>query len=62
MKAVSIAKLNIEKYYPVVGVLEEFNTTMMVLEEKLPVFFNGATRVYNYFKGKSCLHQMVESP
>ena len=43
MKAVSIAKLNIEKYYPVVGVLEEFNTTMMVLEEKLPVFFNGAT-------------------
>ena len=52
IEAVSRAKLNMEKYYPVVGVLEEFNTTLTVLEKKLPIFFGDAMRVFNKVKGK----------
>ena len=41
-----IAKHNVSKYYPVVGVLELFNRTLSVLERKLPQFFEGAVHSY----------------
>ncbi|KAL1132820.1 hypothetical protein AAG570_010772 [Ranatra chinensis] len=40
------AKYNVEKYYPVVGVLEEMNATLSVLENKIPLFFRGIKEMY----------------
>lgn len=45
--ALQIAKENVEKYYSVVGVLEEFNTTLQVIEFKIPYFFKGIQKLYN---------------
>ena len=39
-----------EKYYPVVGVLEKFNETLTVLEEVMPQYFTGASNV-DYTEG-----------
>ena len=47
------AKENVEKHYAVVGVLEELNKTLTVLEHYVPRFFKGAKDVYwskFYFK------------
>lgn len=38
--------MNVEKYYPVVGVLEELNSTLAVLENKIPRFFKGIQEIY----------------
>ena len=35
-----------EKYYAVVGVLEELNKTLTVLEHYVPRFFKGAKDIY----------------
>ncbi|EEB17124.1 Uronyl 2-sulfotransferase, putative [Pediculus humanus corporis] len=40
------AKENVENYFPVVGILEELNMTLAVLESKLPMFFKGVQNVY----------------
>ena len=40
------AKENLEKHYAVVGVLEELNKTLTVLEHYVPRFFKGAKDVY----------------
>jgi len=40
------AKENVEKNYAVVGVLEELNKTLTVLEHYVPRFFKGAKDVY----------------
>merc|ERR1719483_1625532 len=40
------AKENVEKHYAVVGVLEELNKTLTVLEHYVPRFFKGAMDVY----------------
>jgi len=40
------AKENVEKHYAVVGVLEELNKTLTVLEHYVPRFFKGARDVY----------------
>ena len=45
------AKENVEKHYAVVGVLEELNKTLTVLEHYVPRFFKGAKDVY-YSKNK----------
>lgn len=37
---------NVEKHYAVVGVLEDLNKTLTVLEHYIPRFFNGAKDVY----------------
>ncbi|XP_066245844.1 heparan sulfate 2-O-sulfotransferase pipe-like [Euwallacea similis] len=37
---------NVEKYYRVVGILEELNTTLSVLEDQIPQFFKGAMMTY----------------
>ncbi|XP_050304742.1 uronyl 2-sulfotransferase-like [Anthonomus grandis grandis] len=44
--ALERAKKNVEKYYKVVGVLEELNVTLDALEVELPQFFRGARVVY----------------
>lgn len=44
--ALERAKLAVEKHYAVVGVLEDMNTTLAVLENYIPRFFQGATNVY----------------
>ena len=44
--ALARAKANIEKHYPVVGVLERFRETLQLLEEKLPLFYKGAVLLY----------------
>ncbi|XP_066145033.1 uronyl 2-sulfotransferase-like isoform X2 [Euwallacea fornicatus] len=44
--ALGRAKENVEKYYRVVGVLEELNTTLSVLEDQIPQFFKGTMMTY----------------
>ncbi|KAK0172964.1 hypothetical protein PV328_006223 [Microctonus aethiopoides] len=44
--ALERAKLSVEKHYAVVGVLEDVNATLTVLENYIPQFFEGATEVY----------------
>ena len=43
--ALVIAKQNVENHYLIVGILEEFNKTLAVLERKMPQFFKGASQV-----------------
>nr|CAH7731150.1 unnamed protein product [Callosobruchus chinensis] len=44
--ALERAKLAVEKHYAVVGVLEDMNTTLSVLEKYIPRFFEGSSDVY----------------
>ncbi|XP_057653936.1 uronyl 2-sulfotransferase-like [Diorhabda carinulata] len=44
--ALQRAKDNVVKYFPVVGVLEEFNVTLEILEHKIPYFFKGIQKLY----------------
>ena len=44
--AIAKAKENVEKYFAVVGVLEELNKTLTVLEHFVPKFFKGSVDVY----------------
>ena len=45
-KALARAKANVEEAYPVVGVLEQLDATLTVLEARLPQFFRGAPDLY----------------
>lgn len=47
VEAMQRAKANVERYYAVVGVLEEMNKTLAVLENYIPRFFEGATEIYH---------------
>ncbi len=40
------AKENVERHYSVVGVLEQFDKSLEVLEEFVPFYFRDARRVY----------------
>lgn len=44
--ALERAKRAVEQHYAVVGVLEDLNTTLTVLEKYIPKFFAGASNVY----------------
>ena len=44
--ALQRAKKSVERHYAVVGVLEDLNSTLTVLENYIPLFFRGATQVY----------------
>ena len=51
------AKENVERHYAVVGVLEELNKTLTVLEHYVPRFFKGALDVYwSKFKQSSFMY------
>lgn len=45
-RALDRAKDNVERYFPVVGVLEELNITLALLENHLPYFFQGLQKMY----------------
>lgn len=45
--ALEKAKYAVESQYAVVGVLEDLNTTLTVLENYIPRFFRGASEVYH---------------
>ncbi len=44
--ALAEAKSNVERFYSVVGLTEDFEKTFLVLEQYLPRFFKGSTRLY----------------
>ena len=46
-QALQLAKENVQKFYPVVGVMELMNETLAVLEKKLPHFFANASQRYD---------------
>ena len=46
-EALQKAKSNVEKFYPVVGVTENINMTLSVLENRMPEYFEGATEFYH---------------
>ena len=50
--AMNLAITNIDKFYLVVGVLEQFKKTLSVLEYLLPKYFSGAVAVYEEQKRK----------
>nr|XP_014280499.1 heparan sulfate 2-O-sulfotransferase pipe [Halyomorpha halys] len=45
--ALQRAKRAVERHYAVVGVLEDLNSTLTVLEHYIPRFFRGASKIYN---------------
>ena len=45
--ALDRAKANIDRWFPVVAVLERMTQSLRVLEYFLPKFFSGASRVYS---------------
>lgn len=46
-EALDKAKKAVEENYAVVGVLEDLNTTLSVLEHYVPRFFRGVSQVYH---------------
>lgn len=44
--ALERAKMAVEKHYAVVGILEDANTTLTVLQHYIPRFFDGAMDIY----------------
>ena len=45
------AKSNIDKWFPVVAVLERMSDSLRVLEHRLPKFFSGAMQLYEELGG-----------
>jgi len=44
--ALKQAKGNVERYFKVVGVLENLNETLAVLESRIPRYFHGLQELY----------------
>ena len=44
--ALNMAKSNVEKYYPVVGILERMEESLKVMEIMLPEFLSGIVNIY----------------
>jgi len=54
---------NVEKHYAVVGVLEDLNKTLTVLENYIPRFFKGAKHVYyNQIQKFSKINRNIYKP
>lgn len=51
--ALERARQNIERHFTVVGVLEDLDIALTLLEKRVPVFFRGATAIYH----KEGLHE-----
>ena len=47
IEALSLAKQNVERYYAVVGYLENFPQFLEVLQTTLPQFFSNVTQFYS---------------
>ncbi|XP_063590489.1 uronyl 2-sulfotransferase-like [Penaeus indicus] len=51
--ALNTAKSHVERWYPVVGILEDLNATLAVLQDRLPGYFEGVLDLYyNQLLGK----------
>ncbi|XP_047476009.1 heparan sulfate 2-O-sulfotransferase pipe-like [Penaeus chinensis] len=44
--ALNTAKSHVERWYPVVGILEDLNATLAVLQDRLPGYFEGVLDLY----------------
>lgn len=44
--ALKTAQTNVERHYPVLGILEEIKMTLSVMESKLPYFFKKFPNIY----------------
>ena len=51
-EALEIAKRNVEKYFSVVGVLEQMDKSLLVLEKFVPAFFKNAHKEYYAMREK----------
>lgn len=61
--AMQKAKENVERHYAVVGILEEMNMTLTVLEHYVPRFFKGAKSLYwNEMKRFSKVNKNIYKP
>lgn len=49
-KALNIAKRNTEEQYSVVGILEDIEGSLSVLESTVPKFFSGSQSLYRFQK------------
>lgn len=60
-EALEKAKRAVEENYSVVGVLEDLNTTLSVLENYVPRFFRGVSRIYHglWHFSKICLSKCL---
>ena len=47
IKALEKAKTNVEKHYSVVGITENINMTLAVLQVKMPEYFKDAAEFYH---------------
>jgi len=57
------AKDNVEKHYAVVGVLEDFNKTLSVLEHYIPTIFKGSLNIYwETLKGQRFVQNSYKKP
>lgn len=57
------AKDNVERHYAVVGVLEDFNKTLAVLEHYIPTIFKGSLNIYwESLKGKHENNNLHKKP
>ncbi|XP_012262928.2 uronyl 2-sulfotransferase-like [Athalia rosae] len=56
------AQANIERWYPVVGLLEHVEVTLKILEKTFPYFFKGASEVYSKFHVKKRIPNKVKEP
>ena len=46
-EALQRAKENVEKFYKVVGITENINMTLQVLEHEMPEYFEGGSHIYH---------------
>lgn len=59
--ALERAKFAVEQQYAVVGVLEDFNTTLSVLEKYVPRFFDGVRDIYaSKYHFEKDIYNMIE--
>ncbi|XP_018020440.1 heparan sulfate 2-O-sulfotransferase pipe-like isoform X3 [Hyalella azteca] len=56
------AERNLVRHFSVVGVLEELNATLALLENKLPKYFSGVTELYHQDLGAPHLNKNYQRP
>ena len=61
-EALERAKLNVEKYYAVVGVLERMQESLEVLENFVPAYFKDARKVYKEMMNEKIVNQNAFKP
>ena len=52
--ALQRAMANVERFYPVIAVLEARKASFQIMEEKLPSFFEGLVNASQSCPGKCC--------